>query len=255
MPAKPSYARIIFASVIAPTVASIFLLLPANETRAELSPFQLDRSLKVFSEKARKKSAYLRLGAFPSNNYLLEADVQSRVDDRLAVIWSPLPLGVIYSVQNNVDIESAVSWELGLTSIFGWSLNPRFDSFFRRHLTPRVAFEAQLEYGTITPLNEQPTLWSLGLSLNMRYRVNEIVDFVQFAQLVTEDALLKRLFPNDPSHPSQETYLHVTVPIGIGISSQIREASAVGFEYSYRGLGLPESVQAHLFSLSWRSSW
>lgn len=243
MPAKPPIARALAASFV--------LLLTTVGARAELSPFLLDRSLKTFSQADKSKSAYLRLGAYPSNNFLLEPNLQMRLDDQLAVI---LPLGVIYSVRRNVDFESAVSWELGLTAVFGWSLSPHFDSYFRKHLTPRVDFEVQLEYGTITPFTEQPTLWSLGLSLNWRYHFNESLEFVQFAQMISEDALMKRLYPNDAGHPPQDSF-HVVAPVGIGLASRIGESSSVGLEYSYRGLGLPESVRAHLFNLSWRTSW
>ncbi len=118
----------------------IMIVFPIN-LRADLSPSRLDRSLKALAQTERKKSLSVDVGYFlyPGQQYhgiSIGADYVELLDERFALIWSPLPLGILYSTKRDAETESAVSWRLDVNTRFNGSVAPQFDSFYRRHLSP-----------------------------------------------------------------------------------------------------------------------
>ena len=235
-------------------VAVLFFSLSAN---AELSPFEVSRALRSLDEfkNATKVSlAYSRRGDSQTSFISIEAQYERALDKNFALIWSPLPLGVLYQLEADVDLESAVQWNLGLAAFNGLGLEPRFDSYVRKRISKTLDLELQIEYGTFVPLNEKPSIWSFGFSFYPRIHISEETSLLPGFRLITRDALLREVVKTSSRTDSRE-YLELTAPIFIAVETAKTDGVHYGFEYTFRGLGMTEYFFVHMIRVSAAWFW
>jgi hypothetical protein len=112
-----------------------------------------------------------------------------------------------------------------------------------------------LEYGTVTPISSAPTLWSLGAAVNTRLHFSESFALIPFVQVHSEDALMKRLYAEDPRRPVGDEHYRFVAPVGVEIDKQFGPNSNMTISYAYHGLGRAEAFHLNVFGIGFTWFW
>ncbi len=187
--------------------------------------------------------------------WLLGLEYRSRVSDQYQIIWAPFPLGIQYQVQNDSQIQAVGSWSLGLAHFGVLGMKPRFNGLMRQKIDGRRSFEVAIEYYIFIPFNARPALGTLGLATGLRSQLSNLITLVPSIQLLYNDIVLRKLASSDDDFSRGQDDLRLTIPISVLCELMTSDSNRLGFEYSYRGLGLPQRYDAHIASISFSTTW
>lgn len=183
----------------------------------------------------------------------LDGEYQQSLDDEFALVWSPLPLGLIIRDPSQVGIEqSAFRWSLGVTQGGMWGLRPRFNGFLRRAISVRRAYEIELEYFSFFPFSSYPAIWSVALKpVYVSQLSDDFAAYVGFS-IVANDTILLQTLDRESSHNSD---FNLTVPIRVGTDFRLSSKVHLQLGYEFRGLGLQSSYYTHTVLLQPTWQW
>ena len=199
------------------------------------------------------------LGGSTWKEWYLDAEYRYGLDDSYAVIWSPLPIGILYRLTpHNPDIEASVSWRLDLIDYNRIGIGPRFTSYFRRKFQDTWAIESLFEYSTFTPKRQDPTVWSTSLTLSFPYQVSDRLAIVPSAGFSFYDNALKKIFVDDLEAPKKgevQDKIRFVIPVGLAADYRPNDRDKVALSYTYYGASIDREFNTHLIKLGFTRAW
>jgi hypothetical protein len=184
----------------------------------------------------------------------INLEYQQALDEQFALIWSPLPLGIlIRDVDNDTPDEVGYAWNLGLSNAYEFGLKPRFDGSYRHKLSELRAVEIQLEYYSFFPFSKgHPNLWTASLTSGFILQISDMFALETVVEVSLNDNVLLRAY--DKQSSSNDSFRYV-VPIGLVSDFKLTAMAHLGLEYFYRGIGLGNSFRAHEITLNSVLRW
>jgi hypothetical protein len=78
---------------------------------------------------------------------------------------------------------------------------------------------------------------------------------IPFVQVHSEDALMKRLYAEDPRRPVGDEHYRFVAPVGVEIDKQFGPNSNMTISYAYHGLGRAEAFHLNVFGIGFTCFW
>ena len=199
------------------------------------------------------------LGGSTWKEWYLDGEYRYGLDDSYAVIWSPLPIGIVYRLMSHdPDIEASVSWRLDLIDYNRIGIGPRFNSYFRRKFRDVWAIESLLEYSTFTPFGRDPSVWSTSLTLSFPYQAGDWLAIVPTVAFSLYDNVLKKVFVDDLEESKRgeaQEKIRFVIPVGLAADYRPNDGDKLSLSYTYYGASIDREFNTHLIKLSFTRAW
>ncbi len=201
---------------------------------------------------------YLALGyvfhPMPSNkeqvSFVYDLEAKQALDEDYNLIWSPLPLGLQFYLPSGPDVESAVSWRIGLLDWGRPGIKPEFGSYFRRRMNSKTAIETHLKYFLFMPSGKE-TFSSINFTIGPLFQISDSFAISPTFGIAVNDSLMRAVFIDE----FQEKAAFPThFPLGVVANFQVADNYNIGFDYSYRNLfNLEDRFTVHILQVY--ASW
>jgi opacity protein-like surface antigen len=185
--------------------------------------------------------------------FSIGAEYEQSLNDEFALVWGPLPLGVIIRDPSQTGIDqSACRWSLDLYQRGVFGLQPRFNGYLRRAISSSQAFDIELEYFSFFPFSQYPMIWTVGLKSNYISQLSDSVALWIGASVWANDTILLQTYDRQSSANSD---FNLSLPIRLGTDFRLSSSLHLELEYEFRGIGLTDRYRTHTVVLRPTFRW